>query len=317
LSGSMSTAAPLPFAIISSAIGLLLLVDASSLLFAFYKQNSHIPLKAKNLRLIALLMFGSACFRFGFIFGEFPVFNYFNAPGSVKTSYLAIIIAQIFYVCLGIFLPLHITVLRFHLLYEIFIMGRQITWKTYMLPTLGLYLPVCLFNILMAFNIQNIAFVWNEQQQVYKAATFISGINVVFVFIYIVAVCHYNLKLKKIVPAFNEYQETLVITFCVLFNMGYILVMMYFKPMDALNIKYCTLILFTLTFDIFYWTIMGRPLYNCLFHPVTSFRSFRENAFAVKMYNACDYSSGVWPSSITDAESGSELAYKHPARLIT
>jgi len=198
-----------------------------------------------------------------------------------------LVIVELLVQSFGIYLWLLVVMLRFHILYVIFDRKDTITYRTYLYPTLIIYVPVALFNLLAALNYKEWAYYWSDEISSYRAKGVTIFVNLTFVTLNIGLIAYYNIKLRNVIPLFNEFKETNVGVACLISHVTFTIISVFLSAGDKIWYKTCVLSLYTIIFDIFFWIIMYRPLMDCLRDRDAAMKKFFKDTYAVKLYDAC------------------------------
>jgi len=197
----------------------LMFLNVAIFIIAFALKKKYLPLRAKNLPLVGLFIFGSFNAYLGYMLGPLHILNPL-LPKSVIQSYFNPMCGDIVHGILGVYVWGLVFVLRHKLLYRVLIQnGRFSILKSIIIPVLYLYLPVLIYNVVIVTAFQKQAFEWNEQAQDYIMKTWAFTANFAVAGILIALIAYYNYQLRSVIAVFNEYHITFwVLVFCIVYT---------------------------------------------------------------------------------------------------
>jgi len=229
-----------------------------ALIYANYHRN-YPPLKAKHIPFLTVAFIGSFLWYLGELHSN-GVFGYSNA----LTELCTIIDVWIQFV-FGVELFLAVLVLRLYSLYQVFVRHRAISDVKLMPPIIAFYLPVLAIALYATFAPIGWAFYY-DFGNAYCSANFYFKLSLFIVgAIGLLVLGWLTFKLRDIRRGFNEFKELRIgFYFALLTIIVNTLVVLLDWNYHVWG-KYLLVIVNLFMGNVYFWLVMYRPLYGCMF----------------------------------------------------
>jgi len=254
-----------------------MILNVITFIVALVLRKKYLPLRAKNLPLVGLVIFGSFNTYIGYILGPMHILNPV-LPESVKRAYFNPIFGIMVHCNLGAFVWLLAFVLRHRLLYQVLIQRGQFTlFRSIVWPALLLYSPNLIYNATILIFFRDKAYVWNDQIHAYTMKFGASIASFAIAAVYILMIFYYNYRLRSIAAIFNEFHVTFwaMIFFAVYFVMNFLYLAV---PKYANIIVYVNFFWILLFSQFWFFFIMLINVYRYFFNHDSYLKEFMNSS---------------------------------------
>ncbi|KAJ2452139.1 hypothetical protein EV183_003121 [Coemansia sp. RSA 2336] len=239
------------------------LMFVNTLLFVYVLWNrDYPPLRAKNIKLIAILYLSMLIWYLGTIGTNFNLYNYFNFKST------CILFGLWFRILLGVFMFIHVHVFRLYVYIRIFIRLRRVDYRQYAIALFSYIVIICSVGIPLSILRNKLTVQYITQLETCIYGDVFIEVSFVIVWVGWATTLVFTFLARKINSSFKEYREMLLIVFLASIAITYMTVVHHIWRAYTLHqwSRVTTTYAEYIASQSSLFILLSVPAYNCMFH---------------------------------------------------